>query len=83
MFVAVNKHGALRGVHSRPCDCARQITRAQATGETVAEHYGKIKISSIKIMGPEQAMFEEFAVLLALDVHCHTLQSVAAPPRRA
>ena len=69
---AVNKCGALRCAHSRPCDCERQITRNQATGETIAEHYGKINLSSIKILGPEQAMFEEF-VVLALDVQCHTL----------
>lgn len=37
------------------------ISKNQATGKTVAEHYGKIDISSLKIIGPEQAMFEEFA----------------------
>jgi hypothetical protein len=61
-----------------PCKCVRQISKNQATGKTVAEHYGKIDISSLKIIGPEQAMFEEFAVrALFLLVSCTSVVRLA------
>ena len=55
----------------------QQLRANEASGLTIAQHFGNIDLESMVVMGPEEAMFYSYAVRKKLSTHCNTLQHTA------